>query len=187
MYYISNKILQKMIEKNLIENDEVEIYEYGIQLFFLKIIHLCSIFIVGFILGIPIEIAIFIICYSLLRSYTGGYHAQSALYCLLISINMVICMSFTIQYINKTITLLICIMNVISILKLSPAINKDMIVDGEDIIENRNKSIIVSIISFVIFIILFILQIKTLYMPIFYSLFFCSLFLIIAKLNIREG
>ncbi|WP_455684804.1 accessory gene regulator B family protein [Thomasclavelia sp.] len=76
--YITNALIQY----NLISDNEREVYEYGIEVFLLKIMHFFTIFVISIILNYEIESLIFLITYYNVRGIIGGYHSKSRLVCL---------------------------------------------------------------------------------------------------------
>lgn len=179
MNYVINKMLQCMQTNNLIEEEDVELYQYGIHLLILKFLHYCSILVLGFFLGRVWQLLIFLVCYTVLRSYTGGFHAKHSGTCLLISIMMILVLHLTIDVITNDMALLIASLSIAVIMMLSPIVSKELPLDEKELRENRRISIILSILLFILFITLYITNLRELYLPIGYSLFYTSFYLLI--------
>lgn len=178
---VTSKILQGMLKNQFIEEEDLEIYEYGLQIMFLKLIHTCSIFIIGLLLGIAKEITIFMICYSLLRTYTGGFHAKTSLRCILISFMMVLFIWITLYQISDVIMYVGNIISTTIILLNSPVISDGVFAEKVEIERNRRRSVQIVFVLFFLGTFFSIFHIEFVYASIFYSLFFCSLFLVISK------
>lgn len=96
-----------MLKKNLISSDDVEIYEYGLELLQLKIIHMSFILLIGLCLGYLLEVIVFILSFFTLRANIKGYHAKTRIACIIISIMIalteVLLLKFTNSYLNPII------------------------------------------------------------------------------------
>lgn len=132
---ISNKISLALLKSNAINQDELNVYAYGIQLLILSVIDWCITFLFMLLIGeIYLSIA-YLSVFFILRKHCGGYHAETHIRCILIS-NTVYIISVLIsanaQYENFTTMLFIGeILNFIIIHKFSP-------------VEHPNKPIVIS-------------------------------------------
>lgn len=83
------KIVRRMTdaccEGKFISREEREVYQYGMELALLKWIHLLTMLAIGFAFGMFPETVAFVVFYSILRSYAGGYHAKTRTGCYVIS------------------------------------------------------------------------------------------------------
>ena len=73
---ITNIILQ-MKEAGLVDEDHVEVYQFGLEYLFLKVIHYLSYLLIGYVLHMIIPMMINAIVFIPLRSKSGGYHAKT--------------------------------------------------------------------------------------------------------------
>lgn len=89
---ISNKIIDYQIEKGIISKNDINIYRYGYILLFEVMINILISLGIGIILGKVTEILFFLACFIILRSFCGGYHANSILKCVFLS-NLVMTIS----------------------------------------------------------------------------------------------
>lgn len=80
---LSKITLQFLKKYNQIENNQIEIIEYGLTIFFSTIIKILIILIVSFIFGITKEVFLSIIVFAILRHFAGGIHAKTPLSCLI--------------------------------------------------------------------------------------------------------
>jgi accessory gene regulator B len=85
-------MLDGIIDKNIIflqnygvkvDNDNKAVYKYGLQILYYYIIDLVVIFSLALIFGRLYETAIMTFIFALLQVFGGGYHANTALKCLL--------------------------------------------------------------------------------------------------------
>lgn len=80
-----NFILNKMVNNNIINSDEIEEYRYALSVIFFKGLHYLIIFTTGIILNILFQTIIFIYVYTICRSYVGGFHASNPITCCMLS------------------------------------------------------------------------------------------------------
>lgn len=85
-----NYILNQLVENGVIAKSEFDDYKYALSVLLLKIMHYFIIFIISVCLGIISETVLFLYCYSAIRTYIGGIHANNPLTCLFISILFII-------------------------------------------------------------------------------------------------
>ncbi len=79
--YLCKLTLKKLLENNLIKEEDTEVYYYGLELLFATIIKIIGIMIIAIIVGIVKETIVFILFFSSLRIQAGGYHAKTILNC----------------------------------------------------------------------------------------------------------
>jgi accessory gene regulator B len=70
-----------MLDKEIIQFDDWEIYMYGLQLLISTVFKLTGFMLIASILGWVAEALIFLTVFSMLRVNAGGIHAQSYLLC----------------------------------------------------------------------------------------------------------
>lgn len=75
------KIADILIKNGVAEIEYKEIIVYGLTFGIELILNILTTIILGFMFGMVIESLIFLISFSLIRTYAGGYHSQSALKC----------------------------------------------------------------------------------------------------------
>ena len=67
-------------------DNEIEIYAYSIEVLISLLINFIILSITAYILKKPVELITFIIFFSILRSYAGGYHAKTHIECITLSL-----------------------------------------------------------------------------------------------------
>lgn len=100
-------IAQRLKDSNTIDDEHYEICRYGLQQGFIIILNIVSTVAVGVVFGMLWQAVFFTAIYIPLRSYAGGYHANTALRCYIYSILLMIAVLLAIRHI--TITGFICI------------------------------------------------------------------------------
>lgn len=81
MSTLSEGITNFFIKKNIVKKEEENIYKYGFELLLSAILSFIIMIVIGLIAGKIIESLIFYVCFILVRTYTGGYHAKTHLKC----------------------------------------------------------------------------------------------------------
>lgn len=77
----SKKLVNIALQRNIIQQNDVEECVYGINTFFTIALNIITIFIVGLLTHMLIEIALYIVIFKSLRRYVGGSHSSTALKC----------------------------------------------------------------------------------------------------------
>ncbi len=77
----SKKLVNIALQRNIIQPNDVEECVYGINTFFTIALNIITIFIVGLLTHMLIEITLYIVIFKSLRRYVGGSHSPTALRC----------------------------------------------------------------------------------------------------------
>lgn len=85
MEQVASRIVIKMMQADLIEENESEEYVYGIQIILEKFISYLIIISIALVLHRCLEVLLFLISFSFLRKYSGGVHCKRFETCLIIS------------------------------------------------------------------------------------------------------
>lgn len=84
--YISKKLTIFLCRKLKIDNDEIDLYELGIEVIVSTLITSSVILLMSLILDNFVGAVIFLSCFITVRNYSGGYHAGTRLGCFATSI-----------------------------------------------------------------------------------------------------
>lgn len=87
---MANKINNILLDNEIITTEEREVYIYGLELIFAKLINISILFGLAVVLGTYIESLLFMVFLFPIRQYTGGYHAKTYFKCGLTSIGIYI-------------------------------------------------------------------------------------------------
>ena len=74
-----------LCQKDMIEKEDTQIYTYGFEIFIDSFIETTLILLIGILGGWIFETLLFISAFTILRSYTGGYHASTKIACICIT------------------------------------------------------------------------------------------------------
>jgi len=152
-------ILNFMIKNNVISKDteEIEFYRYGIEITLSSLINIALISIIGIVTNYTFESTMFLAVFITMRSFTGGYHANTYIKCnLVISISFVILLLIfkIIRHISLKSIILIAIFQVVTIVLLAPIENKNKPIENRTVykIISTVLSVVLSAISIVLII-----------------------------------
>ncbi len=77
IYRLSSFLCEWMCKEQIINEDELELSEYGLQITMANIINFAIMSVIGFLFGSIWEMLLFYAVFVSLRVYCGGYHADS--------------------------------------------------------------------------------------------------------------
>lgn len=146
------------------DEDEQSVIEFGIGILFLKFLNLVTEIIIGCLFSMLTETIIFLIAFTFLRSYAGGFHASSLGKCYVFSSATMVVALLIIKYIDSSaINCIFISFGAIMCLIFSPieSENKPL-----DIIEKsiyRKRTILICSLILIILILAFCLQIEMLF------------------------
>lgn len=143
--YISEKTVNRLIKKNVIDENDYEIYQYGLEQFFTTILNITTVVVIGFLFGELWQGLLFVIAFMALRSYAGGYHEPTPIRCYLLT-TLIIALSLSaIKYIkiNTFACVGLLVMSGIVILLFSPSESANKPLDDIEYIIYRRKALVI--------------------------------------------
>lgn len=145
MNHLSNCIADFYVKRNIIEESEKEVYQAGVLLILNETLSFILIIILsGLIWKIRYSFE-FLIVFCITRIFCGGFHAKTTYVCRLTMLGTFSCVITIANFLSKSSTEILWLINLISFLILLPLIpvkhpNKEL---TQEIIEaNRKKSVI---------------------------------------------
>lgn len=93
---ISETITQFFLHQESISEEEKDVYKYGVEITVSSLLNVILILLIGLLFDNLLSGAVFLVCFIIVRKYTGGYHAETYFRC-----NMVLCTTYTIVYISS--------------------------------------------------------------------------------------
>ncbi|MEG1410983.1 MAG: accessory gene regulator B family protein [Terrisporobacter sp.] len=168
---LSYKFTNLLINNEIIECEEFEIYRYGFETLIYFIVNISVALCIGIIFDRFIHTVIFLSCYCTLRQFTGGYHAQNYTECTLTFVVIYLITIFIDNniYMNKYLAVLIFILCGFIIYKLSPLDHRNKPLSDTD--KNTYRITIMKIISIIGAIFLFSMILEIYRGHFIYSLF----------------
>lgn len=136
-------------KRDIIVQEEYEIYLFGMEQLLSSIMNMVSVLIIGMILGVLLESIIFLMAFKFIRQYAGGYHASTRIRCYLLSIMTIITVLSVIKYVSMDEIILVTLSGLASIviLLLSPIDTENRRIDAVERIYYRKKTIIIWVIE----------------------------------------
>ena len=128
----AKKINEILIQKEIVQKEDAELYQYGIENGIVVAGNLLASGIFGIVTGGPGLVLVFLLFYASLRSYSGGSHCKSRIGCFLISMAILFIPVYTYEPVMKNVPnaviLLIGVLAVVIIIVLAPveSINKPL-------------------------------------------------------------
>jgi len=82
---MTEKVLRKMLENEIIKEEDYEIYQYGIKNGVIILINFSTILLIGLMTSKLFQLLLFNLVFMTIRSYSGGFHSDSKGMCYLLS------------------------------------------------------------------------------------------------------
>ena len=73
----------RMVERGIIKEEEQELYQFGIRNCMILLLNVVTALVIGLLTEQLAVVAEFTLSFMVLRSYTGGYHSDSRIFCYL--------------------------------------------------------------------------------------------------------
>jgi accessory gene regulator B len=185
---ISDRIIKNLCESGLITKDSIDIYQFGLEATLLKFIHVTTMMIIGVCLDMVPETATFIVSYSILRIYAGGFHTKSKLRCYWISwlmiISVLILVKFCPAQIISAVTIGISIPSFLVIFIMAPVENSNKPLDDIEIYHYRKIARIILIAESSVSVMFLSVNIIQIPFVVSLSLFLLAIMLILGKIKI---
>lgn len=93
----SECITQSLIDNQIIESEERELYRYGIQQGLTIVLNLVTTLLIGLLCDMIWQSIVFTVAYIPLRSFAGGYHAKTTIGCYIFSIVLITAVLLTMK------------------------------------------------------------------------------------------
>ena len=126
---IADSIAVLFLKKNIINEDELPVYQYGMQVLICNIAGMLTVLIVGILISRLVESIIFITIYATLRIYTGGYHARTPLVCNIVFLGTyLVTVMLEALKVNNSVVWIMYLLSCLIILRFSPIenVNKEL-------------------------------------------------------------
>lgn len=134
MEYLAKKLTNYILEKGMITEDMIEVYQYGFLCFLeLSASTLCSILIALFLDMIP-ECLFFFLLFIPMRSFGGGLHMKTYLACFIGSCLILVSTLLAVKYLTIPLipALVLYLFTAILILLIGPVDHPNREVDAQD-------------------------------------------------------
>ncbi len=150
---VAKSISIKLSENNFIKKEEIDICQYGLEMFLTLILEVSAILLLSIIVGNFCETILFFVGFLPLRMYAGGYHANTRIGCFGVLILAYILFSILLIFeINKYFILSTSILSVICIYGLAPLRLKNKTLLKKEKSRYKNISTIIALVESLIII-----------------------------------
>lgn len=186
----AKKINEILIQKGIVQKEDAELYQYGIENGIVVAGNLLASGIFGIVTGRPGLVLVFLLFYASLRSYSGGSHCKSRIGCFLISMAILTIPVYTHEFVMNnvpaTVILMIGIAAVVVILILSPveSINKPL--DDEEKKYYARVTHCIVALQVCVLIILFCLGVKDYFYAGYSSIVLVAVFMVMGKVIMKR-
>lgn len=186
----AKKINEILIQKGIVQKEDAELYQYGIENGIVVAGKLLASGIFGIVTGRPGLVLVFLLFYASLRSYSGGSHCKSRIGCFLISMAILSIPVYTHEFVMNnvpaTVILMIGIAAVVVILILSPveSINKPL--DDEEKKYYARVTHCIVALQVCVLIILFCLGVKDYFYAGYSSIVLVAVFMVMGKVIMKR-
>ena len=145
---LSNKITDFLYKKEVIFQEQKEVYIYGFTVLFLNILDILIILALGILIERYLDTIVFLMVFGITRQYTGGYHAKTVSKCLVVYMLIYLAIMFlsssNVILVNGAIfQILLCIVYIIAVIIYAPIQNDNKVISNV----GRKKYKIISIVS----------------------------------------
>ena len=145
MERISKKLTNWMIAKEVITRDDEEVYEYGVFQVLSNMLDTVSILVLAVIFQKVLVVCCYIVCFSLLRKYAGGYHAKSVKGCYLMTVGSTALMLWVISFckIPTAVILAFWMLSGVFVFLFAPVQNRNKRLDEVERVVYRKKALVI--------------------------------------------
>lgn len=179
---ISKNLCKKLSSKNKLNQEEVELYEYGFFLILSSVFFTLIIIFFGLLFNCLLGTIVFYISFRAVRNYAGGYHADTEMRCEILTTTFFLLVSYIIsisgKYIVKIIVLGITVFAILAIALLAPLDTPAKPLDTDEKKKYRKISFLILSIIVLIIIVSIIFKINISLVPCCLSLILESILLV---------
>ena len=182
------KIVDSMINTDIISKDDKEAYVYAYTITLEKVLTLITISIMGVVLNRLVNIIIFLCTFMFLRRRTGGFHLETVGQCFIgtniICIIIEVCDFIWLKY--MPVVMVFCMVSVIYILCVGTVNHPNLALDDSELRESKKRARIVVVLEVLLTIVLCIVGVDrtiTGYMAMGINI--CALLLVMSKIQSR--
>ena len=132
--YLVEKAVNCLMKENTASPEDVEIYRFGVEVTFLKIMHLFSDFLIAVCMKKVPEFLIIFGIFCAFRRNTGGYHAKTRVGCYVFScLAVAAALAATEAEVSLLYICMISLCEVVILILISPVENENRPLDEEEI------------------------------------------------------
>lgn len=188
---MTDRILNQLIQLNIIDSEDVEIYRFGLEGLSLKLIHYTSYLAIAFFAQEMTRFLIFFASFLILRKSAGGYHAKTRGRCYISSCFIVFCMMICIKMVTDwnyeaSVGCILLLLSDFCIFAFAPLGNRNREYDAEETLLFRKRTVGLLILENTLVIILWFVGKVNYIMPIVLAIGVEALLLLLEKIRIMK-
>lgn len=168
----SAKIVDKLIEKDIIGLDDYELYHYGFFIIISECFLAIFCMLIGMIFGIFIQSILFYITFFAFHRFAGGFHAKTEFKCQAITLSSFSLCLLGIRFVNiadNRFLIIAFVITCIAMILLSPADTPEKILTKEEKRKFKIYTMILSCVFLLIATVLYICQNSDLICAVFFG------------------
>lgn len=157
---VINKIISSM-KKNISDDIDDEIISYGLEIIITKAVFIAIIIFLGIITKCLPDVIAFIIAFTVIRQYGGGYHADTRIRCFILSVltlflDIVMIKLAELGFISMLFLIIITLLSVVYIWIVAPIDTKNKRLDADEIVHyGKRVKVVILILCLIVCILLF--------------------------------
>lgn len=147
---VARKITNHLLLKQVILKESFDIYVYGFEILLSSLFSVSVILVLGCLIGQFAQTLCFLLLFISLRSFTGGYHANTYLICAIVtfSVFLIVLSLSNLIVVSNLIYIFFAILGAVIIFMISPIENPNKKITKAQ----KNKFKIISVVLFVLFV-----------------------------------
>lgn len=163
---IASEITDNILELGVIDQQDITIYRYGMEVLLLSLLEIGSILCLAIMVGNFFETLVYFISFIPLRLFAGGYHASTRLRCYLLSLCAYVVFTVLLSCFSKeqhllfSISVFIAIFSVITIFLFAPVIHANRYCEESERIHFGKVSHKIVIFDVIIIFVSYFIQMK---------------------------
>lgn len=186
---IIDRMIEKQVQNRTIAFEEINIYKYGYILMFEVVVNVILALMIGMIFNSLGVVLCFLGMYIPLRSFCGGWHADTLWKCTLISnfilLIEILCIRSVVQYINIFVLLFMFLVSAILIIYMAPVETSAKKISKEEGIRYKKKIRSIILVQIIIMILLVMLEVKNYVFVVTYVYIVQVILLLLEKLSCK--
>ncbi|MCM1425631.1 MAG: accessory gene regulator B family protein [Eubacterium sp.] len=159
---ISERIVNRQITKGILQDGERAVYQYAYELLLNQVINIFLAVLIAVAFGAPLPVLLFLVSYIPLRSFCGGYHADTNFGCTVVSAILICCVCWIYQNSGNVFFFayypFIYLISGYLVIRYAPVPDKNKPLDEAETVRYRQKSRVIWLWEAVIGVILYLLH-----------------------------
>ena len=184
---MSGWLSRRLVERGIIKEEEQEIYQFGIRNGMIILLNVLTAFLIGLITEKLLIVAVFTVSFMVLRSYTGGYHSESRIFCYIGSNLVLFVPVYTEKFFIQTediVLFFLLSLAVGSILIFSPMHSKNRKLDEEEQKHFGRKARVITVVQLIVLGILWYAEMDSYAYAIYSSICITAILMLIGKVQL---